>query len=320
LPDPYAARKPPAPLSASDPVVREGLFAIDVVVTDAAGKPVSDLAPQDFTLLDNGQPAKIRTLKDFREASESTPKLIFVIDTVNLAPQQLMQTESAIANFLRRKNGRLEDTSFLYRLTRDGLFSSSQPTRDGNMLAKEVEGHKSPRTVWRSGRNSEQGLLGLWVGRSQRNPLSLSALGSIAVDQREIAGRKIVVWIGPGWPVMGNADSDFNEITELSTRLREGRITLDNVAMLPNPEARAFDYHSYLEPPRSQKDMQPAKMALQVIANTQEVWCWTRAIWIETLRAVPVRCGASTRLPSIRRAPTRWTNTTTSMCRWLVLP
>jgi VWFA-related protein len=247
--------------------VREGLFAIDVVVTDAAGKPVLDLAPQDFTLLDNGQPAKIRTLKDFREASESTPKLIFVIDTVNLAPQQLMQTESAIANFLRRKNGRLEDTSFLYRLTRDGLFSSSQPTRDGNMLAKEVEGHKSPRTVWRSGRNSEQGLLGLWVGRSQRNPLSLSALGSIAVDQREIAGRKIVVWIGPGWPVMGNADSDFNEITELSTRLREARITLDNVAMLPSPEARAFDYHSYLEPPRSQEDMQPAKMALQVIAN-----------------------------------------------------
>jgi hypothetical protein len=66
---------------------------------------------------------------------------------------------------------------------------------------------------------------------------------------------------------MGNAEGDFNEITELSTRLREARITLDNVTMLPNPEARAFDYHSYLEPPRSQKDMQPAKMALEVIAT-----------------------------------------------------
>jgi hypothetical protein len=41
-----------APLSATDPVVREGLFTIDVDVTDATGKPVWDLTPSDFTLLD----------------------------------------------------------------------------------------------------------------------------------------------------------------------------------------------------------------------------------------------------------------------------
>ena len=267
LRDPSVAQKPLAPLSATDPVVRDGLFTIDVVVTDAAGKPVSDLAPRDLILLDDGQPAKIRTLHNSPAASEPAPVLIFVVDAVNLSPLQLTQTESAIAHFLRRNDGRLEDLCFLYRLTRDGLFSSSKPTRDGEMLAQEVEQHKSPRTVWRSGRNSEQGLLGTWVGRSQHNPLSLSALGSIAIDQREIAGRKIVVWIGPGWPVLGNADIDFNEITELSTRLREARITLDSVTMWPNTEA-AFDYRSYLEPPpRSQKDMQPAKMALQVIAT-----------------------------------------------------
>jgi VWFA-related protein len=267
LRDPSVAQKPLAPLSATDSVVRDGLFTIDVVVSDAAGKPVSDLAPRDLILLDDGQPAKIRTLYKSPAASEPAPELIFVLDAVNLSPPQLTQTESSVVQFLRRNNGRLEDACFLYRLTRDGLFSSSQPTRDGEMLAKEVEQHKSPRTVWRSGRNSDQSLLGTWVGRSQRNPLSLSALGSIAIDQREIAGRKIVVWIGPGWPVLGNADSDFNEITELSTRLREARITLDSVTMWPNSEA-AFDYHSYLEPPpRSQKDMQPAKMALQVIAT-----------------------------------------------------
>ena len=130
--DPSVAQKTLAPLSATDPVVRDGLFTIDVVVTDAAGKPVSDLAPRDFTLLDNGQPAKIRTLHNSLAASEPAPELIFVLDAVNLSPQQLTQTESAIVHFLRRNNGRLETTCFLYRLTRDGLFSSSQPTRDGN--------------------------------------------------------------------------------------------------------------------------------------------------------------------------------------------
>ena len=62
------------------------------------------------------------------------------------------------------------------------------------------------------------------------------------------------------------ATSAFDEATELSTRLREARITLDNVNVWPNPD-QSFNYHDYLEAPRSQKEMQPAKMALQVIAT-----------------------------------------------------
>lgn len=261
LRDPSVAQKPLAPLSATDPVVRDGLFSIDLVVADSAANLVSDLAPRDFTLLDNGQPARIRTLHNSTAASESTPELIFVLDKVNLSPPQLMRTESAIVHFLQRNNGLLDSPCFLYRLTRDGLFSSSMPTRDGNLLAKEVEQHKSPRTVWRNERDP----LGPSKGTSQPNPLSLRALGSIAIDQREIRGRKAVVWISPGWPVNGG-DTGFDEATELSTRLREARITLDNVNVGPNPD-QSFNYRDYLEAPRSQKDMQPAKMALQVIAT-----------------------------------------------------
>jgi VWFA-related protein len=266
LRDPSVAQKPLAPLSATNPVARDGLFSIDLVVADSAGNPVSDIPPWDFTLLDNGQPAKIRTVHKSREASVPAPEVIFVLDAINLSPQQLTQTESAIVQFLRRNNGRLDSQSFFYRLTRDGLLSSSKPTRDGNLLAKEVEQHKSPRTVWRSVRNDGPNLLRAWVGNSsQPNPLSLRALGSIAIDQREIGGRKVVVWIGPGWPVNGG-DIGFDEATELSTRLREASITLDNVNVWPNPD-QSFNYHDYLEAPRSQKDMQPAKMALQVIAT-----------------------------------------------------
>jgi VWFA-related protein len=266
LRDPSVAQKPLAPLSATDPVVREGLFTVDAVVTDAAGKPVSDLTPSNFTLLDNGRPAIIRTFHGSRAAIEPAPEVIFVLDAINLSSQQLTQAESAVVHFLRRNNGRLDSPCFLYRFTRDGLFSSLTPTRDGNPLAKEVEKHKSPRTVWRSVRNDGPNLLRAWVGSSsQPNPLSLRALGSIAIDQREIAGRKVVVWISPGWPVNGG-DIGFDEATELSTRLREARITLDNVNVWPNPD-QSFNYHDYLEAPRSQKDMQPVRMALQVIAT-----------------------------------------------------
>ncbi|MGA9241268.1 MAG: VWA domain-containing protein [Silvibacterium sp.] len=254
-----------APLSATDPVVRDGLFSIDVVVTDAAGNPVADLAPRDFTLLDNGQPAKIRTMYSSLAASEPAPELIFVLDTVILSPQQLARTESAIVHFLRRNSGSLEAPCFLYRLTRDGLFSSSKLTRDGNLLANEVEQHRSPRIVWGSDRNNESLLLRSWVGRSQPTPLTLRALGSIAIDQRDVPGHKVVVWISLGWPV-DRSDVGFDEATEFSTRLREARITLNNVSLWPTPH-QSFDYHDYLEAPRSQKDMHPAQMALQVLAT-----------------------------------------------------
>jgi hypothetical protein len=74
-----------------------------------------------------------------------------------------------------------------------------------------------------------------------------------------------VVWIGPGWPVHGG-DIAFDDATELSTRLREARIKLDNINVWPNLD-ESLNYRDYLEAPRSQKDMQPAKMALQVIAT-----------------------------------------------------
>ncbi|MGA8090601.1 MAG: hypothetical protein WCA10_25220 [Terracidiphilus sp.] len=64
---------------------------------------------------------------------------------------------------------------------------------------------------------------------------------------------------------MNGGDTGFDEATEFSTRLREARITLDNVNVWLNP-VPAFDYHDYLEAPRTQKDMRPERMALQVIA------------------------------------------------------
>jgi len=255
LRDPSAAQKPLAPLGSSSSAERKGLFTIDVVVTDAAGNPVSDLAPRDFTLLDNSQPARIRTLHNSAETWEPAPELIFVLDAVNLSPEQLTQTESAVVQFLRRNSGHLESTCFLYRLTRDGLFSSAKLTRDEEMLAKEVEQRKSPRTVWRAdGGAARSGPTDLWAAGFNPNSLSISALGSIALDQREVAGRKVLVWIGPGWPVH-NGTNGFDEATELSTRLREARITVDNVTRWPNPS------------PAAQKDMEPNKMTLQAIAT-----------------------------------------------------
>ena len=254
----------PAPLSGNDAVVRDGLFSIAVDVTDAAGHPVSNIEPWEFDLLDNGQSAKIRTLHNSRAASEPPPELIFVLDTVNLSPEQLTQTEGAMTHFLLRNNGHLEFPCSLYRLTRDGLFSSLRPSMDGALLVDELEQKRSQWTVWLADGRANNSL-DWWDSGLPRNRLSLRALGAIAIGQRDVPGRKAVVWIGPGWPVNGG-DAGFDEATELSTRMREARITLNNLNVWLNP-APSFNYHDYLDAPRSQKDMQPAKMSLQVIAT-----------------------------------------------------
>jgi VWFA-related protein len=258
LHDPSMPRKPLAPLGASAHVVRDGLFSIDLVVSDPAGKPVLDLLPSDFTLLDNGQPAKIRTLHNSLAASEPPPELIFILDTVNLSSPQLTDAENAIVQFLKRNDGRFEFRCFLYRLSRDGLFSSSGPLVDANLVANEVAQKRTQWAVWTTGHP-------ITVAESfsgfPQNQLSVRALGSIAIHQREIPGRKIVIWIGPGWPVTGG-DNSFFEFTELSTRLREARMTLDSI----NIDLGGLDRPD-VEAPRSQKDMQPGKMALQAIVK-----------------------------------------------------
>ncbi|MFP5235275.1 MAG: VWA domain-containing protein [Acidobacteriota bacterium] len=254
---PSAAQKPFVPVSSNDAVVHKGLFTLDVTVTDAAGKPVSDLAPWDFTLLDNGQPARIRTFSGSLAPSEPAPKLILVLDTVNLTPLQVRQTESAISHFLLRNNGHLEYPCLLYRLTQEGLSSSLRPSKDGSLLLKELQGTRSLWTVWKAYLGSRA------LGMSP-NRFSLRALGAIAIDQRDAPGHKVVLWFGPGWSVNGG-ENGFDEATELSTRLREARITLNDLDVWLNTQS-LFDDREYLKAPRSQKDMQPAKMALQVMA------------------------------------------------------
>jgi VWFA-related protein len=264
--DTTVAREPVAPLASTKSAAPDGFFRIDVEVRDEAGNPATDLAPGEFTLLDNGQPSRIFTVSNSAvTASDPPPELIFVLDTLSLTPPQLTRTTSAVGHFLRQNGGLLDLPCFLYRLTRDGLYSSVKATRDGNLLAQEVEQNKFPRIVWRAEWRTDPDSLGSWEARLPRNQRSLHALGSIAIDQREIAGRKVLVWIGPGWPMNGG-DNGFDNATELSTRLREARITLDTVTVWPNSDS-AFDYRDYLEAPQSQKTMRPESMALPVLAT-----------------------------------------------------
>jgi hypothetical protein len=78
-----------------------GLIKLDVSVTDAAGRPVANLGPADFTLLDNGQPAHIRTFEVLGRP-DPTLEVILLIDTLRIPGALAEQVRLTAEEFLHR--------------------------------------------------------------------------------------------------------------------------------------------------------------------------------------------------------------------------
>lgn len=81
----------------------------------------------------------------------------------------------------------------------------------------------------------------------ERVQLSLRTLHMIAAAEAPKPGRKMLIWIGPGWPMLESSGyepsersqrSAFNSIVEISQLLLEARITLYNINAL-DPESAA---------------------------------------------------------------------------------
>lgn len=75
---------------------------------------------------------------------------------------------------------------------------------------------------------------------NEKYQLSLTALLHFAHYQQDVLGRAILIWIGPGWPILSGPkfirytpalrQSSFENLVQVSTRLREGQVTLDAVS------------------------------------------------------------------------------------------
>ncbi len=251
----------------------QGILRLDVVVTDQAGKPVTGLMPEDFTLLDNGQPQKLVTFQAFDGTAvkpDPPVEVILVIDGINLQSAQVFHVEHELEKFLLHNGGHLAQPVSIYRLSATNIFVTPQPSTDGNKLAREI---KDKSELHPLGPESDAPLgraivLPGSIGDS-RNELSLTALGAMILDQRQKPGRKVMVWLGNGW-MKGSSIDSFDWITEFSTRLREARITLSSATSWPYP-VREFPYQNFLQGVKSASRVSSEyliqSMALEVLAT-----------------------------------------------------
>jgi VWFA-related protein len=258
-------QSPPVP----GPAVEEGRIKLDVVVTDKSGKPVSGLDSKDFSLFDNKQPAKILSFQTNEEAVQKagqTAQVILFIDTVNLGIQAVEYTQQQIENFLRQNGGHLSHPVSIFLFTDEGVNIEAQPSTDGTALAAQLDKAGSRlRSIGRSaGAN----------GAIERFQLSVQTLTEIVKSLASSPGRKVLIWAGPGWPLLigPNIQIDakgqqrlFQSIVELSTTMREARISLYSISF-GEPDAGNFLYQGYLKGVRLADKANLPNLTLKVLA------------------------------------------------------
>jgi len=222
--------------------------------------------------LDNKQPGKILS---FEAVSGATPgrepiEVILVIDAVNASFLQVGYERDEIKKFLRRDAGVLALPVSIAFLSDKGLNAHGAASRDGNALVAYLDQNESAlRTITRS-----QDI----YGANDRTQLSIDALEQLAEYAAKKPGKKTVICISPGWPLLSgpqveltrkNQEGIFSTIVSLSTQLRESGITLYSVDPLGPSESqtREFYYESFLRGVHKPNDVLFGDLALQVLAS-----------------------------------------------------
>ena len=243
--DPVLAVRP-APVSDSTP----GRIKLDVVVTGKSGSPVSGLELKDFTLVDNKQTQKILAFQAVDGAAAATAppvEAILLIDTVNATFQQVAIAREQIDKFFRQNGGHLAQPVSIFLFTNEGLKVQLRPSMDGNALMAVLDqvkpgiGATGSAASGKSEIERFQFSVRTLTGIALNEAHSARTVTRIAQSEPRKQGRKLLIWIGPGWPALvgpnySSSSKDrqryFDAIVELSTRLREARFALYSVSQL----------------------------------------------------------------------------------------
>jgi VWFA-related protein len=244
-------------------------MSLIVMVTDKSGKPFAGLTQSDFTLLDNNHATNLVGFHAYDGATQQsgpTTEAIILFDTVNTSFEQVSYARQQVESYLHQNGGHLSVPTSVYWFTNEGVDTQSEPTSDGNALATQVEAMESRlRTVNRSA--------GAY-GAIERFQLSTRMLDVVAQNEAKKPGRKLLIWAGPGWPLLDVPSIDystktqqalFGQVVELSTVLRQGHIDLYSVAEgMPNRET--FLYQSFLKGVKKVNQASPPNLGLKVLA------------------------------------------------------
>lgn len=258
-----APSQQPAPAGASP----SHSIKLDIAVDTKSGQPVPNLTQQDFTILDNKSPRPITSFKVVSGAKEQVEVIVF-IDAVNTPFQMVSYVRQNVEKYFHLNESKLAYPTQIAVLTDDGVKVDDGFSTDGNALSDVLEHHEiGLREINRS---SE------WSG-DERLQICLNAFHQLLQYSSKLPGRKIILWISPGWPLVSGprvyltgkeSQQIFNTIVDFSTQMRQDNVTLYNINPVGVEESmnRTDYYQVFLKGAARPNDVQPGNLGLQVLA------------------------------------------------------
>lgn len=259
-----------APQAAKPVPPTDRRIMLDVQATDKSGHPLRGLQAQDFTILDDKEPRKIALFQTVDASSSVLPvEIVLVIDAVNTPLSAIAYERDEAKRFLLKNGGKLALPVSLVFFT-DHATETGAPSRDGSALAKQLDQYEiGLRTSTRS-----QGL----YGATDRYSLSMHALDAMIAYEQRRPGRKLMVWFSDGWALLSGVNVQpsqkeeqgiFARIVAISTRLRDARITLYQIAPYGSEAAgslRSSYYEEFLKGVKSANQSVYGNLGLPVLA------------------------------------------------------
>lgn len=248
----------------------EHRILLNVVVADAAGKPLAALSAGDFSLLDNGKARAIATVAGGSgDQAPAGMHATLVIDALS-SYEWLGRMRKELAKFLSPGLGPLPYPVNLAVLTENGVTESALSTdratlaAELNRMTQHVKGPECDviqpdedlggvRGAGSSPSSSPNNSPAMSREQCNNDKLvdSINFLQKLVQDSQDAKGPGILIWLGPGWPIPSAPDAgqilpgvtrdNFAEpIAMLLTELREADVTLDAVSWSEFKRARGL--------------------------------------------------------------------------------
>jgi VWFA-related protein len=242
---------------------------LDVIVTDKSGASIRDLKAADFTVLDNKQRQTVSVQEVGGPGSADSPVEAYIlIDTINPPISMVASERHDLTEYLTHAGNLPIPTSLVF-LSTEGLKIQGQSTREPKILVANLESNPtSVQTFQKTGYYSAEAL----------REKSLMAMDVLAVKLAKRPGRKLVIWVSPGWGAfifqssrMSRKDQEdlFSYEASLSVALRVARVTLYSVdtngAECVTCSRNSY-YQNYLKGPFAPKDADHNDLMLQTLA------------------------------------------------------
>lgn len=222
------------------------LVVLDAVVKDHAGKPVTNLTKDDFTILEDGVAQTIASFESAQSKGNAAPaaatgpahpeantpaavspqaRTILVLDELNSEVSDQAYGRGAIEKFLSKRGPRLDQPTSLMLLGQKRIELLHDYTQDAHALTEALHGRHAELPF---------GLMTAeFSGASERFSKTLWALQQIASANNHFAGRKNVIWVGPGFPAIDGRSLDLADqprfvkaVSESATLMLRARVSV----------------------------------------------------------------------------------------------